>query len=441
MKDLYTFDSTKRAALETYENVRQRYSAFFDELKIPYMISEANSGSIGGDLSHEFHFPTLNGEDTIFNCDSCSYIANAEVARCGKQLGREAEEEAISALPKNNDGALEAHSDVQNLYKICFFNSIDERVLYRIVLPKEFITKTGGGRRATFANCHVLESTFPHINSSQVLGYSDRMTKTPPRGFGAKGFWTVTAFDCRIPPQIVDDLKDTDDPIIQDFVQPEQGLNCPNCEQGILQSQRAVELGHTFYLGTRYSKPLGATVDLQALHISEDDNSTLDSSTAAKDMELRQKPSTAAIEMGCYGIGLSRMIAAVADILADARGLNWPRVIAPFEAIVIPAKGLEDDAIDVLDLLTGNRPRSEDSLNRVSTQSGNIDAMLDDRAKDMAWKLKDADMIGYPVIVILGRSWKNEGKCEVQCRRPNLLRREVPLAELKGFVKYLLEKI
>lgn len=125
------------------------------------------------------------------------------------------------------------------------------------------------------------------------------------------------------------------------------------------------------------------------------------------------------------------MIAAVADTLADIKGLNWPRVMAPFEVVVVPGKGLDDAASEVYDVLSS------------VTGAGagqRLDVVLDDRAETFPWKMRDADLVGYPVIVVAGRRWKAERICEVQCRRLQV-REELPLDQVAGFVESLLGKL
>jgi prolyl-tRNA synthetase len=193
---------------------------------------------------------------------------------------------------------------------------------------------------------------------------------------------------------------------------------CPRCTDGRLKVQRAIELGHTFHLGTRYSEPLSATVNLP-----DNDLNALGIEAALS----TQVP----MQMGCHGIGVSRMIGAVADTLADGKGLNWPRVMAPFEVVIIPGKGLDDASLKVYDTLC-----------KVPTDAGNprLDLILDDRAASFPWKMKDADLVGYPVIVVVGRRWKAESICEVQCRRLQL-RQEVAIEELSDYVRSLLARL
>ena len=264
MKDLYTFDTTTDAARATYDQVRKAYSAFFDHLRLPYLTAAADSGNMGGSLSHEYHLASSDGEDTIIICNQCEYAANEEV--------------------------------------------------------------------------------FP----GRLLSTDD------------------------MPP-----------------VKTLESDACPSCKTGQLKLHRAIEIGHTFYLGTRYSEPLSAQVlDANNKQIS--------------------------IEMGCHGIGISRLIGAIASLLADAKGLNWPLAVSPFEVLIVPgADTREDDTAQVYEGVLGSMG----------------DAVIDDRERPLGWKLKDADLIGYPVIIVLGRRWKEERVVELQCRRWGV-REHVGFAEI-----------
>ena len=341
MKDLYTFDATKEQALQTYEKVREAYSTFFRRFKIPFLVAKADSGNIGGDLSHEYHVPSSSGEDTVFSCNSCTYTANEEVA--------------TKKLPKTACG--------------------------KSITKKDYASKP-----------------------IDLLQSSKALLANPPTSPG------------------------------MDLSKVQTGDPCPDCEEGTLMSSKAIELGHTFHLGTKYSEPLRARIigDTTS-NVSSTGAITSSANSATIDPEATQS-NTTAIEMGCHGIGVSRMIAALADVLADEKGLNWPRVVAPFDAVIIPAKGFEDDAVEVLDSFAAHGLGSTDSSDVL------IDAILDDREKDLPWKLKDADLIGYPVIVVLGRAWKKEKKCEAQCRRLKL-REEVAMKDLKRFVMSVLAQL
>jgi prolyl-tRNA synthetase len=282
MKDLYTFDTSQEAALETYAQVRAAYARFFAEFKLPIVVAEADSGTIGGDLSHEYHLVSKKGEDAVFQCGGCGFAANEEV------------------------------------------------------------------------------------------------------------------------------LND-----------PRADRECPKCHKPALIEHKAIELGHTFYLGTKYSEPLGAKIAAEK------------GSTA--------KENLTAIEMGCHGIGVSRMIASIADVLSDDRGLNWPAAMAPFDAVVVHGKGLESDAESVYNTLTASQPLSSGGPTS-EQQPRSLDVTVDVRDKEMGWKLKDADLIGYPVIIVLGRTWATGRECEVQCRRLGV-KQNVSVGQLRDYVCGLLDKL
>jgi prolyl-tRNA synthetase len=204
------------------------------------------------------------------------------------------------------------------------------------------------------------------------------------------------------------------------------GDPCPRCLKGELKMQKAIELGHTFHLGTRYSDPLSANVTVPD-DILRNESTEITGVKQDKSRPVHQVP----MQMGCHGIGVSRMIGAVADTLADDRGLNWPRVMAPFEVVIVPSKGRDEDALDVYDALRALPMTSGDS---------SIDLVLDDRGVSFPWKMHDADLVGFPIIVIVGRRWEAEKMCEVQCRRLEVLQ-ELHIGELQDFVMSLLVRL
>ena len=427
MKDLYTFDSTKREALHTYGTVRQAYSAFFKEFKIPFLTAEADSGSIGGDLSHEYHVLTSKGEDNVISCTSCGYVANKEVAKRGMVYGENADFLAGMNFTHDIMRCKHLHPSLPNLpgegdeeLSVWSGKSSDGKTIYRAIFPATIAQGGHGSTRRTRINQNVLKWVFSDVD----LGNQDPVDLTSQKVPRMKlvldyrlSARTIAAYEKLVLPFNESESSLPSFPIV-DLVDIETGDQCQHCDSGTLQVQTTVELGHTFYLGTKYSEPLGA----RAVNRK-------DASGAAE--------TTTPIEMGCHGIGVSRMIAAVADVLADDKGLNWPRVMAPFEAVVIPAKGLENSAVEVLDMLA----RSETGLPTSFGSLGNsVDAILDDRHKEMGWKLNDADLIGYPVIIVLGKAWKRERMCEVQCRRLSV-KQDVALDQLMSYVASLLAQL
>lgn len=463
MKDLYTFDSNLQSALETYEVVRQAYSAFFNELKIPYLVAKADSGNIGGELSHEYHFPTTKGEDVLVSCNTCDYVANEELAECDhgrEDLIRPGYQDArLSSVKDNGQEAeelVEFAKDPSNpakSYRQWFGITHDRRTLVQAIIPaKKCVVAAEGDRLLeTQVSPYAIKKIFPDLdlgaeNPVQLFHEQNRENLGDLHQQDEVKLQTLSRifrlYDNRIAspsqyhPELEQDLmvseKERPRSVTEidpgrgtDLVRIANGDKCVKCTNGRLKLQSAVELGHTFHLGTKYSKPLDALIAADPAQISEDATcGTAGTATQAERVFL---------QMGCHGIGVSRMIGAVADSLADVKGLNWPRVMAPFECVIVPTKGTESEVVQVYQLLCGITPDSKNEL---------VDAIIDDRSKDFGWKLKDADMIGYPVIVILGRGWKDGSRtCEVQCRRLGGLKTNVPAEELHTFVVSLLEQM
>ena len=465
MKDLYTFDTTTEQALQTYHTVRQAYDAIFSELKVPYLTAEASSGEIGGNLSHEYHIPSKKGEDNIICCSSCDYVINEELAE--SRMSR-----AHRHLKNVNNGVLtwkekdsfswdQWSSEPERLGSGEYVDatigsqaiegerqwlgiSKDRNTLVHASLPQEVEIRAAAGKayRKTEINPYSIKRIFPELD----LGVEDPLELfKAARNLAITGEETqresrvLRVIDMRYilrrPPPTVPNPPSSMEVSMQnssaeadnivDLVRIDTGDPCPNCDEGTLRIESAVELGHTFHLGTRYSTPLEATIDVDP---PQNEPQREVPSISGQSVALSER---IPVQMGCHGIGVSRLIAAVADSLADSKGLNWPRVMAPFEAIIIPTKGSEGEAPHVYDLLTtGNGHCSVKP----------IDAILDDRKRDFGWKIKDADMIGYPVIVILGRGWKRERECEVQCRRLSI-KEGVSASNLKAFVEGLLERL
>ena len=471
MKDLYTFDATTEQALQTYRNVRRAYDAFFRELKIPYLTAEASSGEIGGDISHEYHFPSRKGEDNLVCCGSCNYVANEElaesrIARAYKHFKPMNKDVVVpqrvdSSNPKESNSGPGPLGSGEHLGARCGSEagdcidqwlgiSQDRSTLVCVFLPHEVGTReatgNGYGFRKTEINPYAIKSIFPEIDlgaeNPLELFKAEQSTATAKKKAGRTAR-ILRVVDMRYtlqhsPPDLSNSpsmsIRDLGVPVednlaeggdMVDLVRIETGDSCPNCEEGALKIESAVELGHTFHLGTRYSIPLAATINADPSQKNSQQGASSPSS------QLATSSGQIPVQMGCHGIGVSRLIAAVADSLADDKGLNWPPIIAPFETIIIPIKGMEDDAADVYDLLTSSTGHPA---------QGAIDAILDDRKRDFGWKIKDADMIGYPIIVILGRNWKSDRSCEVQCRRL-IIKERISANKLKAFVEGLVQQL
>ena len=374
MKDLYTFDTSPQAALETYDAVRKAYNDLFNKLKLPYLVADADSGNMGGKLSHEYHFASPKGEDYVFSCTSCDYVANEELV-----------EKKADTTTQTNSGSL-----------IFTGISVDKETAINIHIPKPpslAVNEISWDGVSAFVNLHAVKKALP-----KDIDIDTGIEAFTLRSLLSKTTNTVDIYDPthpKAPPTSTIDITIT-----------KPGDPCPRCSTGTLKIQKAIEVGHTFHLGTRYSVPLNAVIALPDQNLSSP------------------------IHMGCHGIGVSRIIGAVASLLSDTKGLNWPRVIAPYEVIVVnDAKIKETDTAEVYDAVYGEG------------RSSDVDIVLDDRAgRSLGWKLKDADLIGYPVIVVLGRGWKEQRKVEVQCRRLGV-KKDIELNEVRAEVLALLEQL
>ena len=448
MCDVYTFDYGASQALETYQKVRQAFVGFFNELKVPFLVAEADSGNMGGTLSHEFHFPALHGDDRVISCDSCDYVANEEVAG------------SKATLSDTSHSASNGTISEGECLRTSVWRSIsrDRQSLINVWFVLPDMADEGRTSKASShadINIHALHAVLPTIDTSihDLRRYWSNLTSPRQDRSPALPKQVINVFDFRVsqvsreliragiseiplwpmdimgaPPPI--DLKitevndDSEEAKVLDVLRIQAGDACPRCVAGTVAVHKAIELGHTFHLGTRYSEPLGAQVSFPKTRLELRDG--IDSAAFKSSFEKR-----VSLQMGCHGIGVSRMIGAIADVLADQRGLNWPRVVAPFEVVIIPGPGHEDHAQEVYDMLKDD-----------GYQEGQLplELVIDDRANTLPWKLRDADLVGYPVIVVLGRGWTNTRMCEVQCRRLQSIE-NVQLDNLSEVVREILIKL
>ena len=438
MKDLYIFDQDNKSALASYKEAQYAYVNFFKDLEIPFEVAQASSGSIGGTTSHEFHFPHADGDDSLCICNTCAYCANEEIAKRRRVIGSETPAE--EKLPE---------------FYIFTCVSYDRLTLFVAFSPKQSSRepRTAWNR----INLDALKMTFPNLDpsvenpltlwikkrdelaesetksgeraSSRIVNvYDRRLSKQLPA--------RVRGFDRKVLPKrlepvyaraiaVEDVVKDSDgNPL--DLMRIQEGDPCPRCDTGKLQIKDTIEVGHTFLLGTRYSEPLRARVALPG---------------PSNNNPAEQTSGT--VYMGCYGIGITRLIGAIAEINADELGLKWPRRIAPFEIVVVAQVGHEAVAERVYDVLAKSNVRSkledgevDQSTNETDTD-GPFDVVIDDRDMSLVRRLVDAELSGYPVRIIVGKDWKLSGKVEVQCRKIGKARDLVELERLPSYLAQL----
>lgn len=458
MKDLYTFDYTATRALQTYESVREAYSKMFiDEMKLPILVAEASSGDIGGDLSHEYHIPTPLGEDHVMSCNSCDYVANEEVATSRTvEPTREVEPDEVSVWR----GISKDRKTFVNVWYLADegqpHSSINTHALKQFVPDLDAGLENPASQWALALESSLDTMRLVNLFDSRVPG------KTRHNIHNSKRF---------VPTELrkymgrISYAKHSRASSSVNLLRISDGDGCPRCPSGTLKVQKAIELGHTFHLGTKYSEVMNAYVNVPKKLMAEEEALNNERQKKEKDAAAADAPADAEppsstattdgaasssttssipqggstsmqvhYQMGCHGIGVSRIIGAVANHLVDKRGLNWPRAIAPYEAIIVYVTKAtsEEESTMVYDLLHDDHPDQAHPP---------VDTVLDDRPEySIGWKLQDADLIGYPVVIVLGREWKNSKKAEVQCRRLDF-KENVPLEEIRGVVSGLLQKL
>lgn len=356
MKDMYSFDLTSEDAHKTYKQIQGAYNAFFKELGVPFVVADADSGSIGGSLSHEYHYLNSAGEDTIVHCGECGYTANEEKAMSIPQADHKAAAAArVSYAVSEDRSTLVASYFPEDRT----FNPL----LVEAEVPDTVDKSVADSNAALDAFMSDVKSDMDMFDKRLIRlmdARVDRNTDLPDLPFRPSRSTTTTLVDVPL-------------------VTPISGEACPSCDAESLTTSRAIEVGHTFYLGTKYSGPLSATVS---------------------------SPDTpkSVVEMGCYGIGVSRLLAAIAIARSDSDGLNWPASITPYTAIVV-AQNPETVGTEITEGL----------------RAAGVNAVLDDRADvQFGQALREARQLGFPYTIVAGRQFDKTGMLEVQSRDRSL---------------------
>ncbi|KAL5594553.1 uncharacterized protein BROUX77_007900 [Berkeleyomyces rouxiae] len=398
MKDMYSFDIDTASALKTYEEVRSAYVKFFSHIKVPFLVAEASTGDMGGSLSHEFHVESSLGEDTIISCSSCDYVVNDELAETRLPEPEEVLPHVDSTEVRVWRGITKDHKTLVNAWYVNLAPGVESRVNHHVI--KSLIPDLDAG----------IEDALPFWKKALEKSGEDAQDASVLKVVNLVDFRLGSSFASKLDPRMtfhesidptnaiftsenITNLNSGSDTSLLNLIRVQSGDHCPRCTSGHLNLVKTLELGHTFHLGTRYSEPMGATVNLPAIV-----------SPSGKDTP------GVPMQMGCFGIGVTRIIGAIAEIMTDARGLRWPAAIAPFQVAVVVDKTIVDEGARIYDGLAA--VAHCDSLGRNSF----LDVVLDDRNLSIPWKLKDADLVGYPVLVVIGKAFRERGQCEVQCR-------------------------
>ena len=415
MLDAYSFDKNAEEGQQAYRNVREAFSRSFNRCGLAALTVEADSGAIGGSQSEEFMVLSESGEDTVLRCDKTGYAANAE--RC----------EAVPAPAEDPDtgvAAMEkvATPDVSTIDAVSSFLNVPATRLVKTLIVaapdgQPVVVLVRGDREIQEAKlAKLLGGPSPLAEAALV----QKVTGAPvgfagPVGLTA-GVRVVADREVAFIRDGVTGANEADTHLVhvlpgRDFPHPEYldlrtavaGDVSPADSGGRLETQRGIEVGHVFNFETKYSKAM---------------NATFTDESGAKQFLLG----------GSYGIGVSRLMAAAIEQHNDSNGIRWPVSIAPFEAIVVLV-GVKDDA---------QKSAAEDLYHAL--QAAGVDVLLDDRDERPGVKFKDADLIGIPVKVVVGKSL-SEGTVEVSLRSDGANKAAIAVADAAAHVVGLVQSL
>ena len=390
MKDAYSFDATVESLAESYQKMYSAYCKIFSRCGLEYLAVEAESGPIGGDVSHEFMVPAENGEDTLLHCVDCGYAANQERAEVGPRDVAPSDAPPKTLRKVDTPGA--ATIEQVSGFLGCKSGEMIKTLIYTadgkpvaVLIRGDHEANEGKIRRAVGAE--KLELAAPGV-IERVTGA--RVGFAGPVGLTEKiPLWAdhdIRRMANSVTGANQDDAHLTGVNLGRDFeVDRFADLRmavdedpCPRCSSK-LALRHAVEVGHVFKLGTKYSEALGANF---------------------LDDKEQQHP----IIMGCYGIGVNRIVAGLIETSHDAGGIIWPVALAPYEVLLLPLNVTEPQTI-------GLARQLHDEL-----AAAGIEVLLDDRDARAGVKFKDADLIGIPLRVVIGPRGLKQGKLEIKWR-------------------------
>lgn len=413
MKDAYTFDMDEEGLDRQYHLMYDAYTRIFTRCGLHFRPVVADSGAIGGSGSHEFEVIADSGEADIVYCKDCDFAANIEavepkalsssvhndkakeivetpgqhtiqmvcdflhapVACSVKAVVYKLDDTVVLALVRGDHEVNEVR--LQNLFNAVNVGLASDEDLKRCGLIAGYISPVGLKKADNFeiiVDTTVMEMEDACCGANAVDKHYVHVN--PKRDFGDVRVETIrliTAEDC-----------------------------CPKCG-GMIELKKGIEVGQVFKLGTKYSEKLGCTY-------------------------LDRDGKTHPMVMGCYGIGITRTVAASIEQNHDKDGIIWPVAIAPYEVVIVPANNKDEGVMNAARHLYDEM---EDCRNEV---------ILDDRDERAGIKFKDADLIGYPIRVTIGKKWKESGLVEVRLRRSGVVS-EVALADCKTKVLEMLEEL
>ena len=388
MKDAYSFHVDADDARREYRVMFDTYTRIFERCGLTFRAVEAGTGAIGGSLSHEFQVLAASGEDAIVSCERCGYAANVEKAEVRAAPAAGAGGGGLERVATPGKRSVEEVSTFLGLPRERFIKTLlyatagGEAVAILVRGDHEAsatkVQAALGGEPVALADEQAVErATGAPVGFAGPVGLKIRMLADA----ALRGVRGAVAGANRADEHVVnvDQARDLPELVFADLRQARSGDACPRCDGGAFAEHRGIEVGQVFYLGTKYSEAMGATF-LGA--------------------DGRERP----IEMGCYGIGITRTVAAAIEQHHDDAGIVWPAPLAPYGVHVVPVSVEDARLRETAEQLTA------------SLDAAGVDALLDDRDERPGVKFKDADLIGLPVRVTVGPRALARGCVELKTR-------------------------
>ena len=420
MKDAYSFDRDPAAAAKSYDTMFAAYKRIFDRFGLQYRAVAADTGAIGGDLSHEFQVIADTGEDALVYCPSSDYAANIELAEgVAPAAPRAAPGQLLASTPTPGKSTCAAVADLLGLPLAQTVKSLvlatdeldnqgevaNSRVWLLLLRGDHDLNEIKAGKLAGFQagwRFATLAEIEDHFGCKPgylgPIGLLKPVTVIADRTVAAMSDFVCGANAADLHLTGVNWGRDLPEPaLVADLRNVQAGDASPD-GLGVLAIQRGIEVGHVFYLGTKYSKAMNATF-----------------------LDETGKPKL--MEMGCYGIGVTRILGAAIEQNNDERGIVWPLALAPFSAVICPI-GYDRSAVV---------KAAADAVHDELVAAG-IDVMLDDRGERPGAMFADWELVGVPQRLVISDRGLKAGTVELQGRR-EAAASVLPLAEAVTLLK------
>lgn len=405
MKDAYSFDKDEEQLDESYMKMFNAYKNIFDRLKVDYKIVRSSTGAMGGSLSEEFQALTDLGEDILVLCNSCDYASNIDIATSTK-IVMEEEEKKLELVETPKSKTIEEVSKLLNIpvektVKAMLMRINNELVTFFLRGDRELnetkVCKLFNINELVFADDTLIATsnavpgfTGPlGLNSKividkEVLGMKNFVVGANKEGYHYK--------NCNI--------KDFKYDMVEDISSVKEGDVCPHCG-GKIYFKKGIEIGNTFKLGTKYAKSLGLTY-----------------------LDEFNKPQY--VTMGCYGIGIGRVLASIVEQNNDEKGIIFPMAVAPFKVCIVPSNMKDEHIVE-----------TADKIYQALTEA-NIDTIYDDRDERLGVKFNDMDLIGIPIRITVGKKL-TENKVELKLRKEDVSK-DIDVENVIEEIKNIIEK-